>query len=390
MREGRGDLAEARRLRDELDAPLGELHADERSLIQALSSDLYLLEGKRHIDRLPEGEQLGAVLNALPTSFHAQDHLRTLHLLRIVPTDDEQWPESKLAYAFGRCWERLGFPEAAGAFYEFAYANDPRPSYAIMGLEALLKAALYDDLNTRIAGIETDRAAPAPLVMRAAALLFQLTARMSPGERPAAYRRILALVDRAGGDESVLASIRSAGFIARAYANEHLGDTARATEDFDKAVQAQSSDATLVARGLAKARTDRGAALEDFRAALEQGTRLVWPYVYLAHDALTRNDWEAAERFAGGGVDLAATDALRARLLEWTAISAAMLDREDALVTSLFDAAIASDPFDATIRLNATRYTEAHGIGANWELGAGIDIDVARREFEDERQELAA
>jgi hypothetical protein len=50
MREGRGDLELADRLRDELDAPLQKLDSRETILVKALSADLYLIEGERRIE----------------------------------------------------------------------------------------------------------------------------------------------------------------------------------------------------------------------------------------------------------------------------------------------------------------------------------------------------
>lgn len=344
------------------------------------SDDLYLLEGDRRVQPV-DSDDLQDTLSELATSFRSGDARRTLRLLRQVPEDDDDWPADKLAYGFGRLWERLHAHEAAAAFYDFAYESNPKPSYSAMALDALARAGLAEQALARIEAIEKDPFASSTLTLKAAATLFQLSAHVSSTTGDELYRRIIQLAERPDDVSSVLDTVVASARVAAGFSYEHLGDRDRALRAFTAAVEAKAFDATLVARAFAYlARNDVASALGDFRAAIDIGTTLPWPYLHTSRAALQAARWEEAERLAQIGANLSVRGPLRARLLEYVAIAAAHLGRPASHVRTLFELANLDNPFDPTIRNNAAAYegaTTAESL--RWDV---IDPGEARRDFE--------
>lgn len=99
--------------------------------------------------------------------------------------------------------------------------------------------------------------------------------------------------------------------------------------------------------------------LADFRKAVEGGTALAWPYLFLARDAGEHDKWDEAERLAHLGAACASPGPLRARLLEAEAVAAAMLGLSAEVVTGLFRSAEGENPLDQGIRRNAEAFARA-------------------------------
>lgn len=383
MSVGRGDDPEADRLRDALDEPLRQCSPQERATISELSADLYLVEGSRRPQPLAAGETLKSVIEAVGV-VPKRDGRVLLRLLRKIPLGTPALPDDVIAWGYGRSWERLGFHAAAAAFFDFAASKKPDGNYALLALEALQQARLFAELDKRIALIE-QAAAPQPsLLFKAAAVVFQRSAEVALDKQPAEFERVVKLVARVDPRIKVLASVRAAGMVAAGFSYDHLGKHDEALKAFDQAIADTPTDAVYVARGFVHAdHGDRDKALKDFRAALQQGTSLVWPYFYLAHDALTRQDWKLTESIASTGTAHTKSGALRAKLFEWNAIAAAMLGRPDATVRALFNFALGDDPVDETIRANLDAFEKARQARSKVEwLPTTIDLQEARSDFE--------
>jgi hypothetical protein len=115
MKEGRGDGDRANEIGDEMNLLWEKLDDDERDLFDALSEDLYLIEGKRRVVALDEGETIPSVRTQMEIALEERRDRDALALARKLP---ELGP--RLVDVIGGCWERLGFDLGAKCFHDFA------------------------------------------------------------------------------------------------------------------------------------------------------------------------------------------------------------------------------------------------------------------------------
>ncbi|MDC0749552.1 tetratricopeptide repeat protein [Polyangium mundeleinium] len=355
MRAGRSDGERADRLRDEMDAPYLAASEEEQALLDDLSEDLYIIEGKRRVEPLVEGETLENVQKQLASAFRADENRRTLELLRKLPT-----LEAHHIDAIGMCWERQGFYIAASCFYDFANEIEPNDTHEVLAFHALARAGLTDETSRRAAEIELRDHPSARLMLEAACILERAAVGAAEeAARKHTHELVVRLVERAWSDDAALPLSRAAGLVAAGIAYDRLGDKERALQSFERAVAAHHYHETLVARGLALLHVDRTRAMWDFTEAAKQGTRHEWPYLYAALFALESGRIADAERFCEAGLSITRQAQPRGLLLECWAIAAAGLRRPARQVNALFDQAMAELPLDMRIRRNARRYREA-------------------------------
>ncbi|HVK69767.1 MAG TPA: hypothetical protein VM694_35155 [Polyangium sp.] len=386
MRAGRSDGERADRLRDEMDAPYLAASEEEQALLDDLSEDLYIIEGKRRVVPLAEGETLASVMQQLPAAFQAKDDRLTLQLLRKLPT-----LEAPHVYVMGRCWDRQGFFWGAICFYDFVNERQPKDVYEVSALDALVSAGAIEQAEERARGIEARPNVSGILLLQAASILRRASMRLGETERRATLERVTKLVEGAWDDATALPSFRAAGLLAAGFAYEDLGEKEKALRSFERAVTVHRSEAPLLARGLALLHSDRPRAMRDFIEAVKSRTKLDWPYLYAAHHALQAGRYVEVERFCEDGLAASTRSEVRGRLLEWWAIAAAMLGHPPHQVNALFEQAMTELPLDPQIRRNAERYREAlyfqQATPANdWELST--DIDEAQA-WESLRQQAA-
>jgi len=119
--------------------------------------------------------------------------------------------------------------------------------------------------------------------------------------------------------------------------------------------------APYVARAFAELDLAPDEARADFERALALKTKIVWPYFYLAHAALTARDFGRVGELASQGLTFSNPDQhhVRAKLFEWWAIASAQQGRSDAEVRALFQGARGEDPTNATIAGNTQVFEEA-------------------------------
>jgi tetratricopeptide (TPR) repeat protein len=122
IREGRGDDNAAEEYRDQLDIYWSKLTEDEIDLLDNLSGDLYMLSDREIKLPLDADEDVSAVDQQAFQAFKDKRWLETLALLRrdVLP------PAHVVAYARARCWDALGFSDAALCFLEWAAARQPQ------------------------------------------------------------------------------------------------------------------------------------------------------------------------------------------------------------------------------------------------------------------------
>lgn len=152
MRAGRGEGDRAQLLRAEMDRLWYELDDEQQELFDELSEDLYVIEDKRHVVPLADGETVGLVDQQMRLAYEANEEHRALSLIRKLPTID-----AAIAHTMGRCWERLGFVHASACFDAFANELVSKPSIAAPQIEpaaasattAPTRASAASDLTVR-------------------------------------------------------------------------------------------------------------------------------------------------------------------------------------------------------------------------------------------------
>jgi tetratricopeptide (TPR) repeat protein len=388
LRHGGVDSADADAVRDEMDAPWAQLSTEERSALDLLSEDLYEVAGKRRVVPLADEDTSGSVLHGAKMSLQRRDYRRTLELLRKAPP--QALPIDVRLYMLGRCWDELGFSLAATEFFDSAYEVDERANYAVMALNALVRAGQRDEVLARIAKIEADSKAAAALRLRAAACLFDTAEGATPAGAVEIFRRVIALVEPSLDAPDVVPSLRATALVAEGFSYEHLGENAKALQAFDKAVNIHEHDAALIARAFSQLATNRPAALADFQRALSLGTSLPWPYLYLAHDALLAGRYDRLEELCAGGLQRSRGHRVRAQFYEWAAIASAQLGRGPSIVGERFARAMAEDPFEPRIQANAAAWEAAVQDAtkkklakvttpAPWDYSRQLDDEAARK-----------
>jgi hypothetical protein len=115
MKEGRGDGDRANEVGDEMNVLWERLDDEERDLFDELSEDLYLIEGKRRVVPLDEGETAMSVRQQMTLALQERRHREALALARKLDDRGPRLPEILAA-----CWEGLGFFLGATCFQEFA------------------------------------------------------------------------------------------------------------------------------------------------------------------------------------------------------------------------------------------------------------------------------
>lgn len=384
MREGRGEGELTARLRDSCEAAWQQVSAEESALLQDLSEDLYLLEERRIVEPLADGETLESVVLRFIHAFQSEDNPIALALVRKVPYVAGPWSLPNLLAIYGRCWDRLGFHLAGAEFLDRAYAIGQNPFHAVQALDALRAAGEDDEVARRAEAAETS--GPALLQLQVTPLLYQNATRLSGSEGRDALERLVRMVERAAQETASLPTLVSLGFVNAGRALAHLGRPEQALRAMDRAVAASTADAALdvalVSRGLLKAELGmRDDALQDFGEAVKAGTVLVWPFLYLAYDAALHGRWHELAVHAHGGARRVRSGPFRARLLEWSAIAAANLGAPSDRVKVLLDAALSEDPSDPTIRANLARFHATLTLGAP-EIAAAPSAQLAIAEMQ--------
>ncbi|HSN96721.1 MAG TPA: hypothetical protein VLS89_00440, partial [Candidatus Nanopelagicales bacterium] len=309
------------------------------------------LEEKRRVVPLAEGETMKLLHGQIQSTLKSREHRRALACMRKLPSLD-----APIYYAMARCWEDLGFLHATVCFYDFANELEPRSSYEILALMALVRADALDEAVARARAITERPDVSVNLRLEATAVLYRAAGRMVGAESRSMYEDVTRLVEEAWDDPTALAPVRAMALVIAGFSYEHLGYQERALQSFDRAVAAHRSDGPLLARGLHLLRIDRARALRDFTWAAQLRTMQDWPYIYAAHHAIEAGRFAEVEQLCEAGLSVTRRPALRGRLLEWWAIAAAHLGRSPGEVTRLFEQAMDELPLDPVVRRNSRLY----------------------------------
>jgi hypothetical protein len=144
-----------------------------------------------------------------------------------------------------------------------------------------------------------------------------------------------------------------------AFCNAQLGDTAKELEYLSRGVHLFPEEPEfLVTRGLALYGISPRA-IADLELAIENGSHVVWPYVFLAHHYLINNRFDDCRQMCEQAIRMTLPSDVRSELLMWLAISQAELGFPGELVIATFELAMRADPRNEEAAHNLTVFRTA-------------------------------
>ncbi|MEO7330670.1 MAG: hypothetical protein ABI193_18995, partial [Minicystis sp.] len=254
----------------------------------------------------------------------------------------------------------LGYFEAALAFFDHAAHLAPdNDNYAYLALDTLVRSGRMDDALERANAILREEAPSVRRLFKAADVLFNAARNFDSALAATVYKRVVLVLDRALAldanlpPEERLSSLTVGGYVVKGLCHEHLEDPEEAKRAYTAALAVDpESDAALTARGLLSLDTDRAGALRDFERAVNKGTPLPWPYLYLAHDALQSSELRRCLDMAQQAMVRTRAPILRANLMEWMAIASFELAPGSKTSVALMQEAQAFNPLSVRIAAN--------------------------------------
>lgn len=117
--EGRGDGEIADTYRDAMDGDWYLLDSTDRSLINHLSGDLYMISDREIKRPISIGEDTEELEKQYRLAFSDGRWIDTLHILRKIHIS----PPHELSFIRACCWGKLGFQYAAVCFLEFSISQ---------------------------------------------------------------------------------------------------------------------------------------------------------------------------------------------------------------------------------------------------------------------------
>jgi tetratricopeptide (TPR) repeat protein len=143
------------------------------------------------------------------------------------------------------------------------------------------------------------------------------------------------------------------------FGNEFLGKTQVALDFYSQGLRVQpDNDALLVARGmLLYGASPR--AITDLELAIQYGSPLIWPSVFLAHHYLLSGNFEECRKLCERSLSISGSAAVKSEVSEWMAISLAELGFPAEMVQASFDNAIRFDPSNERAKRNLAVFEAA-------------------------------
>jgi tetratricopeptide (TPR) repeat protein len=364
--EEQGESPQADALRDQMDVSWEKLTPEQREIIGGLASDLNCIRrgpvpsGKSEEEVKREDEP------ALRLALKSKDwHATLTHLRRCAPYRRAE----EVAYLRGRAWSELGDHETALLFFERAKELRPQNgNFAFVTLECLNRVDPERALQHCGEVLSDDtRRFPAEVV-KAADIRFQATRALPEEQRREAMKELATVLERTLDrmrligehvENPLLFSIAS---VLAAFCHESQGDVDAARAILDQALELSPDDRDLlVARGVLLYDTQSNQAVEDFRRAIRLGSTEVWPYFLCAYHLLLERRFDKCLRFCGGAMRLAASDTVRANMLEWIAICQWQLGFPAEVVRASFTAARELAPKNERINRNTILFERSVG-----------------------------
>jgi tetratricopeptide (TPR) repeat protein len=364
IKDGKDDSAEAESVRDGLDLPLKALNTAEKERARWLSEDLYSVsEPPPGTVLTPMNAQSQEQFNAALEARQSGEWDRALGLLRRLR---EYISPSLLSYLRGSIWLEADNADVAAAFFgHAAETNSANASYRALYMHALAES--NPDAARKLARevLEDDEKYAPVVVGRAAEIRFNEARTTSDADSTRLARKLISLLERnmtrIENDENTIsrasAYAMTVGVLGMCF--EFIGDAGAAVLYYSRGLEANpKNDGLLVARGiLLYGASPR--AVSDFEQAVELGSPIIWPYLFLAHHYLITSQFDRCRAMCESGLKMRGSDAGKSQLEEWRAIAEAELGFPPELVRIAFDSAIRLDPSNDLAKRNRASFEAA-------------------------------
>ncbi len=349
-------------LEDQMETLWEMLDETQRMSLNGMASDLNWV--RRDGEPAPKGPKTltdvnQSDVNELVSAIHSKDWHKVLRLLRAcVPT----FLPAKLAYLRGTSYEAIQFLDYGSVFYE--RAAEIESDNAAIGVVAIrrLLATNEERAFKRAARIIDSPGLHPPAVLAMATVLTLRRHEIAdePIDRDRFSRLLQDAIKRLEIDlppepsQAMVYQLAASGF-------EMIGEPEEALSCYEKGLQAFPDNELLaVGRGLLQYGTQTDQAVDAFQRAVARGTRLVWPYFFLAHHYMVNAKYRDSLEILPEAWRLATTDPVRAELLEWQAICLSELTFPPEVIRSLFEKAVMLDSHNTRIARNFAAFNQAH------------------------------
>jgi tetratricopeptide (TPR) repeat protein len=392
---GEAESEAADQIRDQMDEPWKHLKEDEIKRVRGMSADLYSLEEDAPLQHPQVATNADdAFWRALQDARNAEDYELALKLMREQPQNIDA---AKAAVLRAICYERLGDAEIAVLFYTAAIKLLPRDeNRASMVLIAFQRLGRVDRAVEWASKYAQDDNIQSPALIGLVANILREEALRHKVPDDALLRKSAQLLtvatSRVRGVELAELNVSSRLLLVNSLIEQgicylYLGERDQALSKLDEALlSAPEDDVALTVRGMLRFRDNRDAAVSDFKSAIDCRTPLVWPYYYLAFQALKCGKYVECASFAEQGISRSREPDILANLFEWFAISQANLDAPDSVIRELFEKALSLAPGHMRIRANQDAYFQrSKGHHRN---GFQVPDDVTVAEIDLRRVEL--
>jgi tetratricopeptide (TPR) repeat protein len=384
--EGKEDSPEADAVRDALDSPLRVLSRVEKERAQWLSEDLYSVGEPPAPDLREMTPQAQQQFYEALEAGQKREWDRALVLFRRCR---EFISPSLLSFLRGKVWAEAGYPDIASAFYGHASESDStNAEYQASYMHSL--AEVEPETARKLAqAVLTEVERHAPIVVAEAGHIRWRDAKTSSAAESARLLRdLIPILERNLGriqqDEQTPGreSAYAATVMMLGSCHEFLGSAGAAVDYYTLGLQQEPNNETLlVARGvLLYGSSPR--AITDFEQAVQLGSPVIWPYLFLAHHDLVTNKYDHCLTMCETGLRMRGSDTAKSQLEEWLAIARAQLGFRPEFVRAAFEAALRLDPSNELARRNRDAYEASlrlsHAIlPSQWEQKS----EAALREF---------
>ncbi|HLN26346.1 MAG TPA: hypothetical protein VK395_01225 [Gemmataceae bacterium] len=360
---GKDDAPEADALRDATDGPWEALSEIERSRVRNLSEDLYALVEPPSAAQ-PMNPQAQAKLGEAFEAKQRGEWDRALDLLR-------RWrayiDPALVSYLRGSIWLEAGDPATAALFYDHACKLQPdNENYLAMFLDALNRAD-RTAARKRAEEILQEYSNYSPVVVARAAditLMSALSASETQALRTFELLEPILKSTLTKFEQQELSNIDRSYFVLTlallGFGYQFRGNSQAALEYYSRGLQLEPyNDALLVDRGTLLYGTSTRA-VTDLEMAIRVGSRLVWPYVFLAHHNLANGQFEECRKLCEQALSMNGSAAVMSEVSEWMAIAQAELGFPADLVRATFDNAIRLDPSNERAKRNLAAFEAAN------------------------------
>jgi tetratricopeptide (TPR) repeat protein len=360
---GKDDSPEADAIRNATDGPWEALSEVERNRVRNLSEDLYSLVEPPPAAQ-PMNPQAQAKLLEISETGRRGEWDRALDLLR-------RWrayiDPALVSYLRGSIWLEAGDPATAALFYEQAFELEPsNGNYHAMFLYAL-NIADPDVARKRAEEVlrEYEKSSPTA-VARAADITFMSARTRSETEANRVFEYLEPILKNTLSriEKDALSEIDRWPHVTivalLGFGYEFLGKWQAALEFYSRGLQLEPYyDALLVARGILLYGTSPRS-LTDLEMAIQTGSSLVWPYVFLAHHNLLTSRFEECRKLCERALSMNGSAAVMSEVSEWMAIAQAELGFPAEMVQASFDNATRLDPSNERAQRNLAAFEAAN------------------------------